>query len=377
VFSRSTGSETQCLAASVDQTCSNGTLSPSSGVFQSCSETKTGYLAATVPFGSTCQQSTATRSCTGTTCGAWSQNLVSSCTVASPSACGATPHGQTNKVFTRSTGSESQCLAASVDQTCSNGTLSPSSGVFQSCSETKTGYLAATVPFGSTCQQSTATRSCTGTTCGAWSINLSASCSVQAPLSCSGVSHGQSRIMYNVSSAGPNGCFAQTQTCNNGVFSPSSSSQTSCRETQTMYTTSLAPAGSSCSSYVTSVQRTCQNGSCSSWPGGYFSSCSVQQCTQLSSYNFWQPSGLVGTQCGCTTPSQKGQNHPDHPRYLNCRQGSSPTNYTWQVINSTTGSIYMQQCGNSNPSQRGARHPTYSDMYCGPGQNGGYVWRYY
>lgn len=168
-------------------------------------------------------------------------------------------------------------------------------------------YVAASVPFGSSCQQVSQTGSCFNGNL-TWSGTLIPSCGVQAPGSCVGTggvsiahNNSESRVRYQSATVAFGGsCVSgnQTRTCNNGTFGAwtgSSYANTSCseaapasctgvngaqiahglNETRTVYQASSVPFGSSCASG--NQTRQCNNGSWLAWTGSSYtqSSCTV------------------------------------------------------------------------------------------------------
>jgi len=224
-----------------------------------------------------------------------------------------TPGKQETRIMYKDAQS-TNCTSEVQIKTCSSGTWSEWSGNYQyanctnqalnNCgdtssgqSETRTAYVASTVPAGSQCVSQTQTRTCNNGVWGNWSGTYTfLTCSVAAALSCDGVAHNgtQSRSMYQTSTV-PAGsqCVSQTQTrtCNNGVWGNWSGTYTfltcsvaaalSCdgvahngTQSRSMYQTSTVPAGSQCVSQTQT--RTCNNGVWGNWSGTYsYASCTI------------------------------------------------------------------------------------------------------
>ncbi len=98
------------------------------------SETRTAYQSASVPFGQSCAAETQTRSCSSGQLSAWSGTFqATSCSVAAPRPCGATPHGgrETRVRYQAATVRVGQtCSSETQTRTCQNGAWSAWSGTF-------------------------------------------------------------------------------------------------------------------------------------------------------------------------------------------------------------------------------------------------------
>jgi hypothetical protein len=301
------------------ETCSNGTLSgtntaltcsvqpPASCTFngQSIADgtSVTAYSSPSVPYGSTCQQETAT--CSNGVLPLDSGYTYNSCQVSSPASCsysGQTiPSGGTVTGYTHSVEPYGQTCQTGT-ATCTNGTLSATlhahctvdsdpncnlDGQTINNGGTITTYPSSTVPYGQTCQPQVET--CTnGTLDGS---NTALSCSVQPPASCTfngqSIADGTSVTAYSSQSVPYGGtCQPETATCSNGVLPLDSGyTYTSCQvgspascsyngqtiasgATVTGYMSSNVPYGQTCQSSTV----TCTNGALS---GTVYPTCSV------------------------------------------------------------------------------------------------------
>jgi hypothetical protein len=284
-------------------------------------QSRTMYNSATVPFGQSCESEKQIRTCKNNRWPSWSGTYTfSGCSVAEAAPCGGVAHGksQTRTAYQNSAVPYGEyCFSEEQTRTCNNGIWSAWSGTFTfaSCaittpklcdgyahgkSQTRTAYATASVAYGQTCQSQNQSRTCNNGTWSLWSGTYTfTSCAVlpAAPLQpCDGVAHGsnQVRIAYAASSV-PFGqvCQSQSQnrTCYNGTWSSWSGSYTftscspqaaaSCdgvahgqNQTRMAFAAASVPYGQTCQSQ--NQIRTCNNGSWSAWNGDYtFPSCSI------------------------------------------------------------------------------------------------------
>lgn len=233
----------------------------------------TAYQSTSVPYGSSCVSQS--RTCNaGVLSGSYP---ASSCTVQPGANCAAVDgvavnHGNSRAFYLRAC-EDAGNSCTSQTRTCTNGTLS---GSYSNASCTVTAgancsldgqsvasgsgryfYNTTSVPYGQDCNTGTYRlyRNCNnGVFDGSASFNR-ASCSVGSPSNCSkdgvNVAHGASRTFYQAASASP--CTGQSQTCNNGSFSPNTYQYANCTAgcpAQTLSWSGSGPGGSAtCSAY--------------------------------------------------------------------------------------------------------------------------------
>lgn len=213
--------------------------------------------AESVPYGSACECEDQSRACVG---GAWSEWSGSyeapNCTVAAPLDCEGASHGE-SETRTRypeaSVGFGGSCNAEVQTRTCDDGEWRAWSGTYSEdtctvrdalpCGATPHGgaegrvrYQAESVPFGETCVSEIQTRTCDDGSWTKWSGTFEPeSCSVDAPKSCDGSSHGtiEPRLRYAAETVNVGDqCQSETQTraCDDGTWTAWSGSypETTC-----------------------------------------------------------------------------------------------------------------------------------------------------
>jgi hypothetical protein len=206
--------------------------------------TRTKYQASSVAFGQTCSSETQTATCSNGTLNYSGSFTYDSCSINDPAACGATANGayaSRTRYQASSVAYGSTCSSEAQTALCTNGTLASYSGsyAYDSCSVnspaacgatphggtvTRTKYQASSVAYGSTCSSETQSATCNNGSFGSYSGTYTFdSCSVNAPANCGAVNHGNSisRTRYqNLTVAWNASCTseAQTSTCNNGTM---------------------------------------------------------------------------------------------------------------------------------------------------------------
>jgi len=260
------------------------------------------YVQSSVPFNLTCEVQS--RLCINGVLTGDSRYQYGTCTIRSASACSiaglTVPHGTSRVFYSQSSAPfNTSCSSHSQTRTCDNGVLLGSSQyVYPSCSTdspsvctldnvevshnaSRTFYSASSVASTASCLTVSQLRTCVnGVLSGSDSYNKS-SCSVGISCVIDGesVSHGQSRLLYFAKNIPRNELctsYSQSRLCSDGVFSGNSSYiYTSCApvaaqncaldnavvahsSSTPFYSTTQAPAGKSCSSYV--LSRTCTSG---------------------------------------------------------------------------------------------------------------------
>lgn len=268
----------------------------------------TGWRDSVVPFGSTCTSQY--RQCNnGVLTGTYS---FVNCAVTPPRSCpynGQTvAHGSTVQGFATTTVAYG-ATCSPITATCNDGTLSRT--IVPTCSTTPggpciyngqsvpsdtviQGFVAASVPFGSTCTTKQIT--CTN---GTLSGTVYPTCQVQGDPNCyvngQRVNNGQSQTFYAATQVAYGQTCAsqsQTRTCNNGVLSGETKYQyLTCTVTPpancpfngatiqngqsvTAYSSSQVEPGQTCSSV--SITRTCSNGTLSGSTSYSYSTCTVR-----------------------------------------------------------------------------------------------------
>lgn len=254
---------TACQTEEQIRSCNDGAFSAWSGSFgfDACSvdspsdcgplshgqsETRQKFQAATVPFGDSCRSERQSRSCENGTLTIWSGTFsFDACLPEAPKSCGNTSHLQfesRTKYRTTSVPYGQTCEEEVQKRQCSNGTFGGWSGsyAFGSCQvsqaascdttphlgrETRTRYMAPSVPFGQICRSEDQSRACTNGTFGPWTGSSAFdTCAPVAPADCGAIKHSQfeSRIRYQEEVV-PFGqvCVSETQTrtCANGELS--------------------------------------------------------------------------------------------------------------------------------------------------------------
>lgn len=319
----------------------------------------TAYQTSSVPYGSTCAQQQ--RTCSG---GVLSGSYTfSSCTVDPGSNCSAIDgialnHGQSRTFYLRACEDFGNTCSGQT-RTCTNGTVSgtyanANCSVVTGSSCTLDGqtvasgsgryfYNTTSVPFGQNCDTATYRlyRNCTnGVFDGSSSFNR-ASCSTAAAASCTkdGItrSHGQTYTFYQAASALT--CSGESQTCNNGSWSPNTNQFASCslacaagavswstncsgNRVQTAHGSNNVVSNTA-SGYNGSATYACSNGvwqtptsvSCTS-AGGVWVEFATESC-----WDFYMSNCTPSNNCGYTNPA--GQ--PCSPTSSTCTKAST----TW------------------------------------------------
>lgn len=214
----------------------------------------TAYQTSSVPFGNTCAQEQ--RTCTsGSLSGSFT---FSSCTVDAGSNCAAVDgvalnHTQSATFYLRPcedagntcSGQARTCTNGSLSGTYTNATCSVAGGTSCTLDGATVGdgagryfYNTTSVPFGQSCDTATYRlfRNCSnGVLDGSASFNR-ASCSTAAAAGCTkdGISraHGGTYTFYQAASAAT--CTGESQTCNNGTWSPNNYQNASCTVTSSV-----------------------------------------------------------------------------------------------------------------------------------------------
>jgi len=274
-------------------------------------EPRTRYLAASVPFGQTCQSETQERTCIDGTWTGWTGTYTEpDCFVEGALDCGGEPHGATETrtwYASASVPAGGTCDGELQTRTCDNGAWTGWTGAFTepvcvvlgyaSCDgtphlgvETRERYEAATVSYGTTCVSETQRRTCADGVWSGWSGTFTQpSCVVLDAASCDSTPHGGTgtRVRY-AAAAVPYGttCESEVQTraCDDGTWSAWSGTFTeeACTvqpplacgalphggsETRTRYETASVPFGLACNGELQT--RTCDDGVLSAWSGSF------------------------------------------------------------------------------------------------------------
>lgn len=279
-----------CVSQQQTQTCSDGVLSalapneykhvdcfveeapaPCGSLQSGQVQTRVRYEASTVPFGQSCKLETQTRTCNNGAVSSFKPNNFNAveCNPSPPENCAGASHGgtRTRERFMAPTVPAGETCQVEVQvQTCLNGEFTayaPNLAQHTDCaaetppappadcgavahgaSQTRTRYLSATVPYGSTCQSEVQARVCTDGAFGPWSSSAytEVNCQPEEPADCDslGMTHAQTqtRTRFLVSEvADVSQCESQVQarTCSNGAvgsWSPNTYSELECNSVQ-------------------------------------------------------------------------------------------------------------------------------------------------
>ena len=253
----------ECRSESQTRTCEDGVWSAWSGTFTfekcevegapSCGDQPHGteeqrkrYKDAEVPYGSSCEFETQTRSCSLGTWSEWTGSFTSdTCRVLDALSCGNIPHGESEErtrwqALLVKAGEE--CKSEKQTHTCNNGAFSAWTGSFEqekcevegqrACGSIphgghaqRTRYKDAEVPYGSECVAEHQSALCSDGTLGDFDGAFTLEeCKVAPPADCEGGKHGDVRtqLRYEASEVEfGEVCKVETQksTCENGVWS--------------------------------------------------------------------------------------------------------------------------------------------------------------
>lgn len=197
----------ECESETQTAPCDDGELGEWTGTFtfESCepepglpcgdlpdgeSNTRTRYATATVPYGEACDDEVQMQTCTNGALGDWTGTFtIEACEVDDPIDCTGGAHGEMHmrtRYQSATVAWGTSCVSEVQNETCDNGEWLDWTGTytFEACvvsdpmdctggahgtSQTRTRYLAATVPNGSTCQSEVQTSLCTNGVWGAYS----------------------------------------------------------------------------------------------------------------------------------------------------------------------------------------------------------------